>query len=55
MPDQCSNSFATPNAAAAAIAPIKVTFKAYAKEDSEKVKVFRNATFFFPRSDKLQK
>ena len=35
--------------------PIKVTFKAYAKEDSEKVKVFRNATFFFPRSDKLQK
>ena len=35
--------------------PIKVAFKAYAKEDSEKVKVFRNATFFFPRSDKLQK
>ena len=27
--------------------------KAYAKEDPEKVKVFRNATFFFPRADKL--
>ncbi|PRM88939.1 cytochrome c oxidase accessory protein CcoG [Aliarcobacter cryaerophilus] len=35
--------------------PITVTLKAYAKEDPEKVKVFRKATFFFPRSDKLQK
>ena len=35
--------------------PITVTIKAYAKEDPEKVKVFRKATFFFPRSDKLQK
>lgn len=35
--------------------PILVTFKAYAKEEPEKVKVFRKATFFFPRSDKLQK
>ena len=35
--------------------PITVTIKAYAKEDPEKIKVFRKATFFFPRSDKLQK
>ena len=34
--------------------PITITLKAYAKEDPEKVKVFRKATFFFPRSDKLQ-
>ncbi|WP_198304608.1 cytochrome c oxidase accessory protein CcoG [Arcobacter vandammei] len=35
--------------------PITITLKAYAKEDPEKIKVFRNATFFFPRADKLQK
>ncbi|MFV7789429.1 cytochrome c oxidase accessory protein CcoG [Aliarcobacter lanthieri] len=35
--------------------PIKVTFKSYAQENPEKVKVFRTATFFFPRADKLQK
>ena len=33
--------------------PLTIKFKAYAKEDPEKVKVFRNATFFFPRADKL--
>jgi len=35
--------------------PIAITFKAYAQEDPEKIKVFRKATFFFPRADKLQK
>jgi len=35
--------------------PITITFKAYAKEDPDRIKVFRTATFFFPRSDKLQK
>ncbi len=35
--------------------PITVTLKAYAKEDPEKIKVLRKATFFFPRADKLQK
>ncbi len=34
--------------------PIPITLKAYAKEDPEKVKVVRNATFFFPRADKLK-
>ena len=34
--------------------PVKITLKAYAIEDPEKVKVFRNATFFFPRSDRLK-
>lgn len=34
--------------------PIAITFKAYAKENPEKVKVFRTATFFYPRSDKLK-
>ena len=33
--------------------PLTIKFKAYAKEDPEKVKVFRYATFFFPRADKL--
>ena len=33
--------------------PLTIKLKAYAKEDPEKVKVFRNATFFFPRADKL--
>jgi len=35
--------------------PITITFKAYAQEDPDRIKVFRTATFFFPRSDKLQK
>ena len=35
--------------------PISITIKAYAQENPEKVVVFRKATFFFPRSDKLQK
>lgn len=34
--------------------PITVTLKAYAKEDPEKVKVFRNAVFIYPRADKLK-
>jgi cytochrome c oxidase accessory protein FixG len=34
--------------------PITVTLKAFAKEDPEKVKVLRKATFFFPRADKLK-
>lgn len=34
--------------------PITITFKAYAKENPEKVKVFRTATFFYPRADKLK-
>lgn len=34
--------------------PINITFKAYAQEDPEKVVVFRKATFFYPRLDKLK-
>ena len=34
--------------------PISITIKAYAQENPEKVVVFRKATFFFPRSDKLK-
>lgn len=34
--------------------PITVTLKAYAKEDPEKVKVFRKAVFIYPRADKLK-
>ncbi len=34
--------------------PITITLKAYAKEDPEKVKVFRKAVFIYPRLDKLQ-
>jgi len=34
--------------------PIIITLKAFAKEDPNKVKVFRKATFFFPRADKLK-
>jgi len=34
--------------------PITVTLKAYAKEDPEKVQVFRKAVFIYPRADKLK-
>ena len=34
--------------------PITVTLKAYASEDPEKVVVFRNAVFIYPRFDKLK-
>jgi cytochrome c oxidase accessory protein FixG len=34
--------------------PITITLKAYAKEDPEKVVVFRKATFIYPRLDKLK-
>ena len=34
--------------------PITITLKAYAKEDPEKVKVFRKAVFIYPRLDKLK-
>lgn len=34
--------------------PIKVTLRAFAKENPEKVTVIRTATFFFPRADKLK-
>lgn len=34
--------------------PITVTLKAYAKEEPEKVKVFRKAVFIYPRLDKLK-
>ena len=35
--------------------PITVTLKAYAKEDPERVFVFRKAVFIYPRADKLTK
>ncbi|KLD98553.1 cytochrome c oxidase accessory protein CcoG [Aliarcobacter butzleri] len=34
--------------------PITITLKAYAKENPEKVVVYRKATFIYPRLDKLQ-
>lgn len=34
--------------------PINITIKAFAKEDKERVKVYRKATFFYPRADKLK-
>ncbi|MFW3341604.1 cytochrome c oxidase accessory protein CcoG [Aliarcobacter butzleri] len=34
--------------------PINITLKAYAKENPEKVVVYRKATFIYPRLDKLQ-
>lgn len=34
--------------------PITLTLKAFAKEDPEKVKVFRKAVFIYPRLDKLK-
>ncbi len=34
--------------------PITVTIKAFAKEDPEKVVVFRKAVFMYPRADKLK-
>ena len=34
--------------------PIPITLKAYAKENPEKVVVYRKATFIYPRLDKLQ-
>lgn len=34
--------------------PLPITLKAYAKEDSERVVVYRKATFFYPRLDKLK-
>jgi cytochrome c oxidase accessory protein FixG len=34
--------------------PVTVTLKAYAKEDPEKVHVFRKAVFIYPRADKLK-
>ena len=34
--------------------PITVTLKAYAQEDPQKVVVFRNAVFIYPRMDKLK-
>ena len=34
--------------------PITVTLKAYAKENPEKVTVFRKAVFIYPRIDKLK-
>ncbi|MEZ4694171.1 MAG: cytochrome c oxidase accessory protein CcoG [Aliarcobacter sp.] len=34
--------------------PIEITLKAYAKEDPEKVVVFRKAVFIYPRLDKLK-
>jgi len=34
--------------------PIKVTLKAYAVENPEKVFVLREATFIYPRADKLK-
>ncbi len=34
--------------------PVTVTLRAYAKEDPEKVSVFRKAVFIYPRSDKLK-
>lgn len=34
--------------------PITITLKAFAKEDPEKIKVFRKAVFIYPRLDKLK-
>lgn len=34
--------------------PIAITLKAFAKEEPEKVVVYRKATFFYPRLDKLK-
>ena len=34
--------------------PITITLKAYAKENPEKVVVYRKATFIYPRADKLK-
>ena len=34
--------------------PIKVTLKAYAEEEPERIFVFREVIFFYPRADKLK-
>ena len=34
--------------------PITITLKAYAKENPEKIVVYRKATFIYPRADKLK-